>query len=122
MHGLDHTYFQISQHLHVIYHAVQYTMKVQRSTPQHRQAGQIPHLNENEVDNLEAFILTSQKIHQLSYAQLAEALFSDDNVGAASIKYALNKQGFNWYTVIKKLFISPTNQCKHLTWAIDHLT
>ena len=122
MKDLGYTYLQISERLQVTYRAVQYTVQAKRPTPQHKQAGRIPRLNEQEVDTLETYILSSRKARQMSYIQLAMTLFPDDNIGPASIKYALNKRGYTRYAAIKKPFISPTNQLKRLTWAREHLT
>ena len=91
MKDLGYIYLQISERLQVIYHTVQYTVQAKRPTPQHKQAGQIPRLNEQKMDTLETYILSSQKACQMSYIQLTMTLFPDDNIGPALIKYALNK-------------------------------
>ena len=94
MKNLGYIYLQISKQLQVTYCVIQYTVQAKRPIPQHKQAGQIPCLNEQEVDTLETYILSSQKTHQMSYIQLVMTLFPDNNIGPASIKYALNKQEY----------------------------
>ena len=120
MHNLGHTYIQISQHLSITQRAVQYTIQHQKATPKHDLAGRAPRLNNQELDNLEAFIQSSRQAHQMTYQQLAETLFSDQGIGAESIRYGLKRRDYSRYVAIKKPFISPANQQKRLTWAHEH--
>lgn len=91
-------------------------------TPQHLKAGAPRHLNEAQVDDLVAFATSSALHRRLTYKQLKQRLYpNDDFIGVDSIKGALNRRGYHRCAALKKPPLSPVNRQKRLDWAWEHL-
>jgi transposase len=121
MRRLGYNYETIARELKVTQRAVQYTCEKEAATPQHHKAGRAPRLNKDEVDHVEQFVTSSKKTRQMTYLQIAEALWPEGEVGASSVRYALNKRGYHRRVALRKPPITEANRVVRLQWAHERL-
>ncbi len=67
MRKLGYTYSYIANFLKVSERAVRYTLETQKATLQYARAGRPPRLNKEEVDQLEAFVVSSHRTRRLTW-------------------------------------------------------
>ena len=121
MRRLKYKYSEIAKFLEVSERSVEYTCTAQKATPQHHKAGRPPKLQKDEVDRLEEFVISSKETRRMSYAQILDTLFPENDVGIESIKNALRERGYRRRVALRKPPISETNRLARLQWAIEHL-
>ena len=92
MRRLGHNYFQIASHLNLTISAVQYTCHTRRASPQ-RRPGRTRILTDARLSEIEAFITSSIRNRQLSYAQLLQELGLADQVKEDTLTVALRRRG-----------------------------
>ncbi|KAK7184752.1 uncharacterized protein CC84DRAFT_1168678 [Paraphaeosphaeria sporulosa] len=88
-----HTYTFIANQLSCTERQVAYAITRDCVTPKKR-SGRPPRLSDAQVDQLEAFIRSSNSNRQLSYLQLAQGPFQHWNVGEYTIRSALRRRGY----------------------------
>lgn len=121
MRRLGYTYQYIASFLHISQRAVQYTCQKQQVTPQHGNAGRPPRLNKEEADKVEQFVLQSRETRQMTYLQVAEALWPEGEVSAESIRYTLHQRGYRRRIALRKPPLSEKNRLDRLEWAKEHV-
>jgi transposase len=121
MRSLGYSYEYIATFLKISQRAVQYTCQKGTATPQHKQAGRPPKLNQEETDKLIEFVTSSHRCRRLSYQQLADELWPEGEIGADSIRFALRSRGFRRRIALRKPHISPQNKAARLLWAQEHV-
>ena len=73
------------------------------------------------MDRLEEFVLQSKKTRRMTYQQLADTLFPEQEVGADAIKYALRSRGYKRYVAFRNPPLSEANRVARLAWARSHI-
>lgn len=91
MRSLGYTYQRISDHLHISYRAVQYTCEAKSCEP--GKPGPITKLSEQQMDEVERFIISSPENRQLSYAAVIESLRLSVKPGC--LRQQLQKRGYS---------------------------
>ena len=86
-------YKQIHEQLGFSYKQIQRACLASRPTPKKR-SGRPPVLLEEQVDEIELFIISKRSRQLLSYEQLATGPFQKFNIGWQAIKNALERRGY----------------------------
>lgn len=121
MRQLGYTYQYIAEFLKISQRAVQYTCQSEQATPQHRNAGRRPRLSKKETNRVEEFVTRSQRHRQMSYSQVAETLWPENEVGADAIRHALISRGYSRHIALQKPSLSQANRSARLKWAREHI-
>jgi hypothetical protein len=110
----------ITRLLNVSFHQAQYVSRSEQPVTPRKRKGRPPCLTEEQVNELEVFICSSQTGRLMSYLQLSMT-FSHFGVSEYAIRRALQKRGFHRYVARQKPPLSETNKRKRLQWAQEHV-
>ena len=91
------SYSAISNQLHVSYRQVQYTCRTQQATPK-KPKGQPPKLSEEQMDDIIAWISTSEVNRQKPFHQMIKELNLD--VSVPTLRHSLMKRGYSKYKAL----------------------
>jgi transposase len=114
-----HPLQDITRLLNISFHQAQYVARSEQPVTPRKRKGRPSYLTEDQVEELEIFVCSSQTGRLMSYLQLSLA-FSHWNVSEHTIRHALEKRGFRRYAARLKPPLTETNRRKRLAWAYEH--
>jgi ketohexokinase/beta-glucosidase len=88
-------------------------------TPRKR-PGRPPVLSEEQIDEIELFVVSSKTGRLMSYLELS-VQFSEFQVGPEAIRSALRRRGYKRYIARQKPPLSEANKRERLYWAQEHV-
>jgi hypothetical protein len=96
--------------------AIQYTCNKHKATPKKNGRGRKSTLTVEQVDEIEAYIITSRVGRQVTYVQLGDFF----HLSPSAIRSALRKRGYSRRITLRKPPISEKNKIERLQWAYEH--
>jgi transposase len=107
----------VADQLGITWNQAQYAA-THRVTPKKR-PGRPSTLDEDQVDKIELFVVSSKIGRLMSYTQLA-IRFAHFNCSVEAIRSALNRRGYKRYVAHQKPPLSEKNKRQRLEWAEEH--
>ncbi|KAI0992446.1 hypothetical protein K3495_g15739 [Podosphaera aphanis] len=115
-----YSYQKIARRLQVTYHQAHYAANAVHLSPKNS-SGRPLVLSSEQVDEIEAFVISSPEHRQLTYFELAYAHFSHFGVSEKVIQRAMSRRGYARHIAASKLPLSAENKRKRLEFATEHL-
>ncbi|KAI0994486.1 hypothetical protein K3495_g13696 [Podosphaera aphanis] len=115
-----YSYQKIARRLQVTYHQARYAANAVHLSPK-KSSGRPLVLSSEQVDEIEAFVISSPEHRQLTYFELAYAHFSHFRVSEKVIQRAMSRRGYARRIAASKPPLSAENKRKSLEFAIEHL-
>ncbi|KAI0998448.1 hypothetical protein K3495_g9749 [Podosphaera aphanis] len=115
-----YSYQKIARRLQVTYHQAHYAANAVHLSPK-KSSGRPLVLSSEQVDEIEAFVVSSPEHHQLTCFELAYAHFSHFGVSEKVIQRAMSRRGDARRIAASKPPLSAENKRKRLEFATKHL-
>ena len=115
-----YSYQKIAQRLQVTYHQARYAAKAVHLSPK-KSSGRPLVLSSEQVDEIEAFVISSPEHRQLTYFKLAYAHFSHFGVSEKVIQRKISTRGYARRIAASKPPLSAENKRKRLEFVTEHL-
>ncbi|KAI0995387.1 hypothetical protein K3495_g12790 [Podosphaera aphanis] len=116
----SYSYQNIARRLQVTYHQARYAANAVHLSPK-KSSGRPLVLSSEQVDEIEAFVISSPEHRQLTYFELAYAYFSHFEVSEKVIQRATSRRGYARHIAASKPPLSAENRRKRLEFATEHL-
>lgn len=117
---IEWTHQAIADHLGITIRQVEHSLSTPHVTPK-KKTGRKPILSEEQINQIEIFVCSSQTGRLMSYLHLATGPFSDYGVTEYAIRRALRVRGYSRCVARAKPPLSPENRRIREQWALEHV-
>ena len=120
----DHSFNQvdIARGLNITRRQVGYALNKKDSPTPSKRSGRPSSLSEDQVDELEAFVVSSRAGREMSYFELARIQFIDWNVSEDVVRRVLRLRGYERRIAQPKPPLTPDHMRRRKRWAEEHLS
>ncbi len=110
----------IAERLEITHRQVRYAMNTTKLTPK-KSSGRNPLLSSAQIDEVEAYITSSQEGRQMPYFEVANVVFPHFGVSEKVIEREMKKRGYTRRIAASKPPFSPENLRKRYDFVRNHL-